>query len=1362
MSKLLDGLNPSQREAVMHETGPLLIIAGPGSGKTRTVVHSIAYAIENREVVPGRIVAFTFTRKSAKDLKNKVSEVVGHDIVNDICISTFHSFCGHVINTDVEKLGIVDTRGFTVNELTRIYKERIRAHIDYIQHHQFGDAQEIHNFISKCEANGTSPEAARDYVPHPQSSQMYVEIYKRYKQISEEGTDNYTKAQLFANALFRDIPEVKVKWQEKFDLIFVDEYQDTDPVQYQIIKALAEKRQDLRVVGDDDQGIYGWRGADIKNILNFEKDFPNAKVISLGQNYRSTKQIVDASRSIIDFSPHRREKDLFTNNADGQKVKHLHCENHEAEAATIARFIRRAIQTGWAANDFAVLCRSTKSQAITFEETFSNLAIPYHVVDDSPDIQTNGVSIMTIHKSKGLEFSNVFVTGVCSELLPHYNSKKEDWDEELRLLYVAMTRAENWLCLSSYNKDESFSRGPSRFLDFIPRSLVERIETLDNTAIPLKFKKRIIPEDVEESQEYSTPLPIRVQTVLGIDPGKENVGWSITQKLSGGYTVCKYDTDNPIEGRIERKFNELIELHSPDAISVEKLDGTTEEWFRYVAACVAQIRSIADQHGIECHFYSPQDVKYAVTGDRKASKEAVQHAVKKVCNLKKIPEPHHSADAIAVSLCYLRNYLNYSRFQDNARKQEHYNTGCAYLDNGQYYEAIAEFEEAINNASMIDPMYIKAHCGLGRAYLGQDKLVAAEKSAKEALRLDDNYQPAFKLLESIKQKYCEHGGNYLNQNDLVSAEKSAKEALRLDDNYQLAFKLLESIKQAYYNRGHNHYDNQRYGEAIAAFEETINKFPSFIKAHCGLGRAYLGQDKLVAAEKSAKEVLRADGNCQPALKILESIKQKYCEHGRNYLNQDDLVSAEKSTKEALRLDDNYQLARELLDAIKQAYYNRGHNHYDNQRYDEAIAAFEETTNKFPSFATAYCGLGLAYLEQGDLPTAEKSAKEALRLDSNCQSIYELLTIIKQKYYKQGLVYIANNEYANAVEPLLKARDIDQSDKDVHANLGRAYYWLEDHANAASCCRKVTTIDPDDKYGHINLGNSYYRMSEYDEAIKPLQKASDIDPNCIKTLYYLARAYFRQGRLEVARQIASKVLNIDINHHAANKLLGDIKCVIDFQMTRIPAGEFEIESNEAETMENPRQTVYVDAFYMDIYVVTNALYKKFVDVNPQWQKTNISKTLHDGNYLKHWKGNNYPIDKGNYPVTYVSWYAAKAYAQWIGKRLPTEAEWEKAARGGLEGKKYPWGDSIDETKANFVHSIGYMTSVGKYPPNNYGLYDMTGNVWEWTYPMLRDRSWMRGGSSCSTARFARVTAHCNHPVKFTDLNLGFRCVRTAID
>ena len=250
------------------------------------------------------------------------------------------------------------------------------------------------------------------------------------------------------------------------------------------------------------------------------------------------------------------------------------------------------------------------------------------------------------------------------------------------------------------------------------------------------------------------------------------------------------------------------------------------------------------------------------------------------------------------------------------------------------------------------------------------------------------------------------------------------------------------------------------------------------------------------------------------------------------------------------------------------------------------------------------------------------------------------------------------------------------------------------------------------------------------------------------------------------------------------------------MVLIPAGEFEMGSNDGPNNEQPVHTVYVDAFYMDKYEVTNLDYKKFVLANPQWQKDRIRKALHNGMYLHHWTGNNYPTGKANHPVTYVNWYAAMAYAKWAGKRLPTEAEWEKAARGGKSGLKYPWGNTISRDRANYNKHVGDTTAVGKYPANGYGLYDMAGNVWEWCLDAYDENFYfsspprnplsdvntlsnanliiddhtnvkgsrvLRGGSWFRTAQNVRVAFRGSFlplGTSVTGIVYGFRCARTV--
>ena len=251
------------------------------------------------------------------------------------------------------------------------------------------------------------------------------------------------------------------------------------------------------------------------------------------------------------------------------------------------------------------------------------------------------------------------------------------------------------------------------------------------------------------------------------------------------------------------------------------------------------------------------------------------------------------------------------------------------------------------------------------------------------------------------------------------------------------------------------------------------------------------------------------------------------------------------------------------------------------------------------------------------------------------------------------------------------------------------------------------------------------------------------------------------------------------------------------MVLIPAGEFQMGSNDAEAQNNeqPVRTVYVDAFYMDETEVTNAQFKAFLIENPRWQKDRIEAHFHSVSYLHHWNGNDYPNGKGNHPVVYVSWYAAMAYADWAGKRLPTEAEWERAARGGLAGKKYPNGNTITARDANYGDNVGDMTAVGRYPANGFGLFDMAGNVWEWCldeydkdfyFEFPRDGvarnplsganniSWIidnftsvkssrvqRGGTWNWSDQYVRV-AHRgeNSPTNASTFGSGFRCVKSV--
>ena len=337
--------------------------------------------------------------------------------------------------------------------------------------------------------------------------------------------------------------------------------------------------------------------------------------------------------------------------------------------------------------------------------------------------------------------------------------------------------------------------------------------------------------------------------------------------------------------------------------------------------------------------------------------------------------------------------------------------------------------------------------------------------------------------------------------------------------------------------------------------------------------------------------------------------------------------------------------------------------------------------------------------------------------------------------KRGIAYIEAGEFEKAINPLLKASDIDPENKEVWTNLGRSYYWIDDYANAASCYQKATDIDPNDKTVHTNLGNAYYWMGEYQTAINLFQKAINIDQNCEKTRYYLARARSKLDKKVKLVRAAPTGMNL------------------------ILEGTFQIERNNATWNEKNMRSVHIDSFHIDRHEVTNSDYKKFLNANPQWSKDLIPREYHDGSYLKRWYKNTYPNGEDYHPVAHVSWYAAMAYAQWVGKRLPTEAEWEKASRMGsyqMSGYRYnmnAWEWCLDEYRLDFYEN---------YPrPNPIVGADSTNEIID-NFINVKTPRVLRGGNWGNGGQFMRAAKRYSKLPTSTSLTIGFRCVTSVID
>ena len=371
----LSTLNPQQRIAVENTEGPLLVLAGAGSGKTRVLTYRVAHLME-KGVPAWKILAITFTNKAAKEMAERVQALTG-EAGSEAWISTFHACCARILRRDIEKLGY--KRQFA------IYDEDDRMSVikAVLKELNLGDKEyppkAVKAAISDAKNRMLSPDEWLRDAGDDFRNRKYYEAYRLYERtLKGNNALDFDDLLVKTLELLAEQPPVLEYYQNRFDYILVDEYQDTNRAQYELVRLLTGKKRNLCVVGDDDQSIYGWRGADIRNILDFEKDFPDAKVVKLEQNYRSTGNILDAANQVIAHNQGRKEKALWTQAGEGEKIALYHALDERDEAAFIAAMTRKLIAHGARAGDVAVLYR-TNAQSRVLEEAFVRGGIPYHV-----------------------------------------------------------------------------------------------------------------------------------------------------------------------------------------------------------------------------------------------------------------------------------------------------------------------------------------------------------------------------------------------------------------------------------------------------------------------------------------------------------------------------------------------------------------------------------------------------------------------------------------------------------------------------------------------------------------------------------------------------------------------------------------------------------------------------------------------------------------------------------------------------------------------------------------------------------------------------------------------------------------------
>jgi len=376
-NNFLDDLNQVQKSAVIYNEGPLLIFAGAGTGKTRVITYKVAYLLEQKLATPQEILAITFTNKAANEMKIRVEQLIGEK-AQDIWIKTFHSTCTKILRNEIEKLDY--GRNFVIyDEIDQIkLVTECMKELD-IDRKRF-NPKSILNLISAAK------EELIDHEKYPETvsdlyQQIASDVYSRYQErLFKANALDFDDLIMLTVIIFRLFPSVLKKYQDRFKYILVDEYQDTNRAQYYLVNLLASKNKNIYVVGDDDQSIYSWRGADIRNILEFEHDYPNVKVIKLEQNYRSTKLILGAADNVVKNNFSRKGKNLWTDNERGKKVFIFEAEDEHNEASFVIHEIKRLIKNrDFKYNDFSVFYR-THAQSRVIEDISLKQGIPYKIV----------------------------------------------------------------------------------------------------------------------------------------------------------------------------------------------------------------------------------------------------------------------------------------------------------------------------------------------------------------------------------------------------------------------------------------------------------------------------------------------------------------------------------------------------------------------------------------------------------------------------------------------------------------------------------------------------------------------------------------------------------------------------------------------------------------------------------------------------------------------------------------------------------------------------------------------------------------------------------------------------------------------
>ena len=640
----------------------------------------------------------------------------------------------------------------------------------------------------------------------------------------------------------------------------------------------------------------------------------------------------------------------------------------------------------------------------------------------------------------------------------------------------------------------------------------------------------------------------------------------------------------------------------------------------------------------------------------------------------------------------------------------------------------------------------------------------------------------------------------------------------------LEFVLPKPPHEVCYEQGTAYRHNGRYAEAVDKFREAVTLNPDFKEAYHGLGLTYLMTGKLDEAKGAAEKALAIDSSYQPARELMDALQtclasvefRKLRSQNKELQTQ---IAALRTQNRELQTEKT-TLGKQLDNARQRWQTEAAELHSETQGLQAQIDALRSENRELQTEKT---DLGKQLDDARQHWRAETAELPELRSENEKLQVRTGALHQQNEKLQTEAAELRNANHALQTEATkLQAQNgtLQEEKTASQQQLDRAFRrWKTVIGGLIAICvacfiaiffqlnskdeadSQIGLLQQEQQQSQDRMQKLQNQLAEKDTEIRGLKSASrksareeeqlrsqnrTLKNQNAALLKELGEARQPRAGIQTRSQDAKK---LDTARQQESNGHPSPSNSVDANMVLIPEGRFQMGSKNGDFDEKPVHTVYVDAFYIDKYEVTNAQYKRFVDANPQWGKNRIPRAYHNGSYLSDWSVNDYPVGKGEHPVTQVSWYAAMAYAQWADKRLPTEAEWEKAARGGAVGQRYPWGNSIDAGKANYGSNIDDTTRVGSYPANNYGLHDMAGNVREWCldayqggfyksshrrnplaggtlteivtrFTSQKDSRVLRGGSWSSPARGMRVADRLGYAPTYAYPYVGFRCAKSA--